>query len=58
MPEAEQVFLDHAGLFVPDLAPVAGVLGRLGFTLTPPARHADAHPADGAPAPSGTDPWP
>lgn len=54
VPEAEQVFLDHAGVFVPDLAPVAGALSRLGFTLTPLARHGNAPTADGPPAPSGT----
>ena len=54
VPEAEQVFLDHAGLFVPDLAPVTGALERLGFAPTPLAKHGDAPSTDGAPAPSGT----
>ncbi len=43
------MFLDHVGLFVPDLKGSPERFADLGFTLTPPARHGDA----GA-GPSGT----
>ena len=54
VPEAEQVYLDHLGIFVPDLPPVAESLGRLGFASTPFAKHGNAPSTEGAPAPSGT----
>ena len=49
VPTSEQVFLDHVGLFVPDLEGSPERYADLGFTLTPAARHGDA----GA-GPSGT----
>ncbi|MDP6785541.1 MAG: VOC family protein [Rhodospirillales bacterium] len=49
VPTGDQVFLDHVGLFVPDLEASPDRYADLGFNLTPPARHGDA----GA-GPSGT----
>ena len=49
VPTRDQVFLDHVGLFVPDLEGSPERYADLGFTLTPAARHGDA----GA-GPSGT----
>ena len=54
VPDTDQVFLDHAGLFVPDFQEPPAQLCRLGFTLTPMARHTSCAPAGGPPAPSGT----
>jgi hypothetical protein len=49
VPTGDEVFLDHVGLFVPDLEGSPKRYSDLGFTLTPTARHGDA----GA-GPSGT----
>jgi len=49
VPQAGEVFLDHVGLFVPDLKGSPECYADLGFTLTPVARHGDA-----GTGPSGT----
>jgi hypothetical protein len=53
IPRAGQVFLDHVGWYVPDMAAAAREFDRLGFLLTPYTEHRDAT-ADGRSAPSGT----
>ena len=49
VPRADEVYLDHVGLFVANLEDSPEHYARLGFTLTPTARHGDA-----AAGPSGT----
>ncbi len=53
IPTGKDVFLDHVGAFVGDHKAAARILRRLGFTLTPFARHVNAGP-DGSQQPSGT----
>ena len=50
LPADNEVFLDHIGLFVPDLAAAAPRLQQLGFNLTPEVAHSSGDP----PVPSGT----
>jgi hypothetical protein len=42
LPTGDQAFLDHVGLYVPDLEGSPERYAHLGFTLTPLARHGDA----------------
>ena len=53
VPAGQDIFLDHIGAFVGDHKAAARVLRRLGFTLTPFAKHVNAMP-DGGQQPSGT----
>ncbi|MFT5488206.1 MAG: hypothetical protein ACI9JL_000551 [Paracoccaceae bacterium] len=52
-PQAGQIFLDHVGWFVPDMAAAFGAFNRLGFPLTPFTVHMNEQP-DGSRVPSGT----
>jgi hypothetical protein len=54
LPRPGQVFLDHVGWMVPDMAVAAGVMARLGLALTPYSEHTVRNPASGALEPSGT----
>lgn len=54
VPAAGEVFLDHVGLFMPEAQASPEAFIRLGFTLTPFARHGDAAGPGGARGPSGT----
>ncbi|MBM3487323.1 MAG: VOC family protein [Alphaproteobacteria bacterium] len=53
VPAPGQVFLDHIGWFVADIARAAAAFERLGFPLTPYTEHRNAT-ADGGSVPSGT----
>lgn len=52
-PAGDEIFLDHVGWFVADIAAAARDFERLGFVLTPYTRHVNAA-ADGRAQPSGT----
>ncbi len=52
-PGSGEIFLDHVGLFVPDLADAERVYERLGFPLTPRILHRNRG-VDGTLTPSGT----
>ncbi len=54
LPGPGQIFLDHVGWMVPDMASAALVFEKLGFTLTPLSVHAMKDPATGEVRPSGT----
>lgn len=41
-PQADEIFLDHVGIFVPEFEASAAALERLGFLLTPLAVHESA----------------
>jgi hypothetical protein len=53
-PQAGEVYLDHAGWFVPNMTTAGAAFERLGFTLTPFVAQTNADPAGGAPKPAGT----
>jgi hypothetical protein len=53
VPGAGEIFLDHIGWFVPDMASAADSFARLGFPLTPYTEHRNANP-DGTFAAAGT----
>ncbi|MEL6372873.1 MAG: VOC family protein [Pseudomonadota bacterium] len=53
-PDADEMFLDHVGWFVPAMDDASSAFEALGFTLTPFAVHAAADPATGVPRPLGT----
>ena len=53
-PSGNQIFLDHVGWFVPDMATAAGAFERLGFILTPFVAQTNASPDGGPPVPAGT----
>ncbi len=53
LPEADEVFLDHVGWFVPDLDGARRALHRLGFVVSPRNLHYNADP-DGNLVPAGT----
>jgi len=53
-PDSDQVFLDHVGLFVPDLDSAPRHLESLGFRLTPFVAHRRHHDGEGHGEPSGT----
>lgn len=48
IPQPGQIFLDHVGWFLPDLALAANTFAPLGFPLTPVAIHRDRDPDTGA----------
>ncbi|MGB0631928.1 MAG: VOC family protein [Alphaproteobacteria bacterium] len=52
-PGPGEIFLDHVGWFVPDMAAAAPKFETLGFPLTPFTVHMNEQP-DGSKAPSGT----
>jgi hypothetical protein len=54
LPIEDQVFLDHSGWFVPDMAEASRALERLGFLLTPYSLHGDRDPVTGVLRPVGT----
>ena len=54
IPRDNEIFLDHIGLFVADLAAAPDQLRRLGFMLTPFVAHRSTLKPDAAPTPSGT----
>lgn len=54
LPGHGQVFLDHIGWMVPDMAAASAALERLGLLLTPYSEHANLDPATGALVPTGT----
>ena len=47
MPHPGQIFLDHVGWFVHDMAGVERIFGALGFPLTPYSVHGDRDLATG-----------
>lgn len=53
VPRPGEVFLDHVGWFVPDMAAAGRKFERLGFLLTPYMEHRNAT-TDGGSVPSGT----
>lgn len=52
-PAGDEIFLDHVGWFVADMAAVSHDFERLGFVLTPYTQHMN-ETADGRAQPSGT----
>ena len=52
-PSPGEIFLDHIGWYVPDMAAASSAFERLGFRLTPFTPHGDEQP-DGSRVPSGT----
>lgn len=54
LPSTGQIFLDHVGWFVPDMAAAAPVFESLGFPLTPFSVHQDRDPASGVVSPVGS----
>ncbi len=54
LPETGQIFLDHVGWFVHDMAEVQTVFGALGFPLTPYSIHGDRDLETGKLNPVGT----
>jgi hypothetical protein len=54
MPHPGQIFLDHVGWFVHDMADVERIFGALGFPLTPYSVHGDRDLATGELKPVGT----
>ncbi|MFZ4806479.1 MAG: VOC family protein [Hyphomicrobiaceae bacterium] len=54
LPSAGQIFLDHVGWFVPDMAGAEPVFAALGFPLTPFSVHLDRDPATGVSTPVGS----
>ena len=54
LPQGGEVFLDHHGHFVPDMAAASAALARLGFRLTPYTEHSLTTDPDRPPQPSGT----
>jgi hypothetical protein len=53
-PRAGEVFLDHVGWFVSDMAAAGAAFERLGFRLTPFVAQRNADPTGGPPKPAGT----
>ena len=53
-PAPGQIFLDHVGWFVPDMATASRAFEKLGFNLTPFSVHGDRDPATGQLKPLGT----
>ena len=53
-PTGEQIFLDHVGWFVPDIAAAGRQFEALGFVLTPYVDQKNADPKGGSPVPAGT----
>lgn len=53
-PSGDQIFLDHVGWFVPDMAAAGRDFEALGFVLTPFVAQHNADPAGGPPLPAGT----
>ncbi len=53
-PAGDEIFLDHVGWFVPDMATAGRQFGDLGFVLTPFVAQHNADPKGGAPTPTGT----
>lgn len=53
-PGPGQIFLDHVGWFVPDIARAEAAFARLGFNLTPYVAQHNADPGGGPPKPAGT----
>lgn len=53
-PAADEIYLDHVGWFVPDMATAGAAFERLGFVLTPFVAQVNADPAGGPPQPTGT----
>lgn len=54
VPQGDEVFLDHVGWFIRDVAEASAAFERLGFVLTPFVVSRNADPAGGKPKPSGT----
>lgn len=54
LPQTGQIFLDHVGWFVHDIAEVETVFGALGFPLTPYSLHGDRDLETGELKPVGT----
>ena len=54
LPKPGEIFLDHVGWMVADMAKASAVFERLGFPLTPLSVHGDRDPATGALKPVGS----
>ena len=54
LPDNGQLFLDHVGWFVHDMAVCAARFSALGFNLTPYSVHGDRNPESGEISPTGT----
>jgi hypothetical protein len=54
LPRANQVYLDHVGWMVPDMAMAEKAFDNLGLPLTPMSVHGVTDPATGARKPTGT----
>lgn len=54
LPEGGEIFLDHVGWYVPDLADVRHTFARLGFRLTPYSVHGDRDKETGQIVPQGS----
>jgi hypothetical protein len=54
LPVGEEIFLDHIGHFVPDVAAARRALVRAGFAPTPVSIQVDHDPGGGAARPTGT----
>jgi len=54
LPGSGQIFLDHAGWYVPNLDKVGKTFDRLGFRLTPYSLHGDQDPISGRLIPQGS----